>query len=118
MAARQCPQCQQKVPAGWVAAYTDGFRCPNCDTPLEVSTATRYLAITAGLAAGSGAAWLTVPALSDSFPRWVMPLLASFLVFSFVSSLVTMLIGDLVVKKELEPAPVAMETSHAHGSHH
>jgi hypothetical protein len=117
MAARQCPQCQQKVPAGWVAAYSDGFPCPRCNTLLEVSAATRYLAITAGVAGGAVAAWLTVPALSDNFPRWVMPLLASFLVFSAVSSLVTMLIGDLVVQKEPEPAPVAIEASHTHGSH-
>ncbi len=113
MAARQCPQCERRIPAGWVAAYTDGFNCPGCETRLEVSAGTRYLAVTAGLAFGAVAAWLTAPAASNSFPGWVMPLLASFLVFSIGSPLVTMLTGDLVVKKE--PGSVSAPAESVHG---
>ncbi|MCL6482472.1 MAG: hypothetical protein K6U02_12180, partial [Firmicutes bacterium] len=98
MAARRCPQCQTKLPAGCVVAFSDGLRCPGCGAFLELSLTSRYLATTAGLAAGALAGWLAAPAAQREFPGWVLPLLLSFLVFSLVSPLVTLLVGDLVVK--------------------
>jgi hypothetical protein len=117
MAARRCPQCETKIPAGWVAAFSDGLRCPGCEAYLELSLASRYLATTAGLAAGALAGLLAAPAAQREFPGWVLPLLLSFLVFSLVSPLVTLLVGDLVLKTEAEPAPVTAEAAHGHGRH-
>lgn len=117
MAARQCPQCGTKIPAGWVVAFSDGFRCPGCDAYLELSLANRYLATTIGLAAGALTGWLAASAAKGEFPGWVLPLLLSFLVFSLVSPLVTILVGDLVLKAEEEPAPVVAEAAHSHDHH-
>ncbi len=117
MAARQCPQCGTKIPAGWLAAFSDGLHCPGCDAYLELSLANRYLATTVGLAAAALAGWLAAPAAHGEFPGWVLPLLLSFLVFSLVSPLVTILVGDLVLKAEEAPAPVVAEAAHSHDHH-
>ncbi len=117
MAARRCPQCATKIPAGWVVTFSDGLRCRGCDAYLELSLASRYLATTVGLAAGALAGLLAAPAAQGEFPGWVLPLLLSFLVFSLLSPLVTLLVGDLVLKTEVEPAPVANEAAHDHARH-
>lgn len=114
MASRVCPKCNAHVPAGAVAAFSDNVECPNCHTRLEVNPAGRMLASWAGLAAGY-LAWRI--SRGGSGPLGAsLPLLYSVLAFGFVSALVTMLAGDLLIAPELPAVEAAPAASHGHDS--
>lgn len=114
MAARKCPMCMAKVPAGHTVAYTDGMTCGGCGAKLEISMASRYLATLAGIAAALIAWRLSYP--SAKMLGWVLPAVYAIVAYGVVSPIAQMLIADLVVKEE-EP-----ETEPAHagrrGGHH
>ena len=113
MASRVCPKCNAQVPAGAVAAFSEGIECPNCHTRLEVNSAARMLAAWAGMAAGY-LAWL----VSHGRPGplgGALPLLYAVLAFGVVSALVTILAGDLRVAPELPPVETAPAAAHGHG---
>ncbi len=106
-----------KVPAGSVAAYSDGMECPGCKTRLEVSPASRMLATALGLAAGALVYRLTRG--SSAGLAWALPVLYGFLAYGVVSPLYLMLTADLRLAREqpaAEPAPVA--AGHGHGGGH
>ena len=113
MAARQCPICEAKVPAGWTVAFTDSVDCPSCGKRLEVSYGNRGVAVLAGLAAAMLAWRFSSP--GQGMLSFVLPMVYSILAFGVVTPLAQMFIADLVVKEEEpEPAPVA---SHGGGHH-
>jgi hypothetical protein len=116
MAARQCPQCQARIPAVRVAAYSDSLECRGCSAPLEVSAAARYLATAAGLAAAAALLWWMEP--SSRSLGWTVPVLAAFFTFSLVAPAVLMLIGDLVPRTVVAGAPVEEDVGGGHGGHH
>ena len=114
MAARTCPQCMAKVPAGCVVAFTDGFDCPGCQTRLEVSTASRFLATLAGLLAAV-LIWRLTGVGAGSL-GWAAPVLYTFLGFSIVAPLALIAIADLRIRP---PEPLsAPAAAGSHGSHH
>lgn len=113
--ARECPQCQTRIPAVRVAAYSDSLVCPGCASPLEVAAGARYLASAAGLAAAAAIVWWFAPP-----PRaleWTVPTLTAFLAYSVVAAVVVMLVGDLVPRKEWAAAPVVGSAA-GDGGHH
>ncbi len=114
MAARKCPQCLSEVPAGETVAYSDTIECPGCKSPLEVARASRHIGIWTGLLAGL-LAWRLTGGGTGTF-AWVLPLVFSFLAYSAVAALATMLTADL----RLRPAAPSAEsvTPGTHGSHH
>ncbi len=120
MAARICPLCLRKVPAGPVAAYSNELERPGCKARLEISPGSRLIATWAGLAGGA-VVW-HLAARADGILGWVVPIVYAFLAFSVVSPLVLMLIADLRVKKEeppaAEPHPMAHEAPAHSPSHH
>ncbi len=91
-----------KVSGARIAAYSNELECPSCKARLEISPASRSIAIGVGLAAG--AAVLRFIARADGMLGWVLPIVYAFLAFSVVSPLVLMLIADLRLKKEEPPA--------------
>ena len=113
MAARACPQCLTKVPAGCVVAYTDGFDCPGCKSRLEVSMPSRGLATLAGLLAAV-LIWRLAGVPQGSL-GWAAPVLFCFLAFAVVAPLALILIADLRLKPP-EPAPKTAHSS-GHSSH-
>ena len=117
MAARQCPLCMAKVPAGCVVAHTDGMDCPGCKARLEVSFASRFIATTVGLLVAA-LVWRWSQGAAGML-GWVKPMLFAFLAFSFAAPLALMFIADLRVKPAEAPAePVAMPHAGGHGGHH
>lgn len=120
MAGRVCPQCMGKVPAGGVAAFSDGVECPNCHARLEVSPASRMLAAWAGLAA----AWVAwrITRGGSGILGGVLPLLYAVLAFGIVSALGVIFSGDLRPAPEAPPAEAAPAASHGDsataGGHH
>ena len=119
MAGRVCPQCTSKVPAGPVAAFSDGVECPGCHARLEVSPASRGLAAWAGLAA----AWVAwrITRGGPGILGGVLPLLYAVLAFGVVSALGVISSGDLRPAPEpppVEAAPAAGHGHAAHGGHH
>lgn len=116
--ARQCPQCQTRIPAVRVAAYSDSLVCPGCASPLEVAVGARYLASAAGLAGAAGLLWWVAP--PGRALDWTVPTLAAFLAYSVFAAVVVMLIGDLVPRTAPPAAPVedAAAGDGGHGGHH
>lgn len=117
MAARRCPLCLTKIPAGYVVAYSDGMECPGCKAQLEVSAGTRFLATAAGLMAGAAVWRLTET--SGGMLGWVLPVVYAFLAFSIVAALFIMATADLrsrPAEPVAEPTPIS--TSHGHGGVH
>ena len=116
MASRVCPQCMGIVPAGVTAAFSDGLECPHCHARLEVSWASRMLAVWAGLAAG----WLMwrVTRGGSGILGGVLPLFYAVLGFGVVSSLAIIFSGDLRPAPEPPPVEAASAASHGHGGHH
>ncbi len=112
MSARTCPHCQAVIPAGESAAYSDGVECPKCKTRLEVARGSRLLATWLGLAAGYVVWRLTRG--SGGMLGWALPVLYSFLAFSFISALGTMFTADLRIKA---PEPVVEPVSSPGGGH-
>ena len=119
MAARMCPLCSTKVPAGCVVAHTDGMDCPGCKARLEVSFGSRFLATTAGLLVGALVCrWTPATAGAAGLLGWVKPMLFAFLAFSFATPLVLIFIADLRVRTAEVPAePVALPHAGSHGDH-
>lgn len=113
--ARQCPQCQTRIPAVRVAAYSDSLECPGCSSPLEVAAGARYLASAAGLVGAAGLLWWLAPA--GRALDWTVPTLAAFLAYSVVAAVVVMLVGDLV-PRAVPPAAPAEDAAAGHGGHH
>lgn len=109
MAARKCPQCLTMVAMGHAAAFTDKIECPGCKSTLEVSAISRHIAIWAGLLAGL-LAWRLTAGGTGTF-AWMVPVVLSFLAFSFVAGFATMFVADLRVRA---PEPV-IEPSHGGG---
>ena len=106
------------VPAGEVAAYSDGMKCPGCQSRLEVSFPSRFIATTVGLLAAALVWRLTRS--SAGMLGWVLPVVYAFLGFSAVAPVVLMLTADLVLKSE-EPVaePVSAGSANGHvGAHH
>lgn len=117
MAARVCPQCMTKVPAGSVVAYSDGMECPGCKTQLEISLGSRFLATLLGLLVAALVWRLTRAA--GSMLGWVLPMVYSFLAFSIVAPLFLMFTADLRIKPAEQVAEPLATTSHGHaGTHH
>jgi len=116
VASRVCPQCMAKVPAGAIAAFSDGVECPGCHARLEVSPASRMLAAWAGLAA----AWVAwrVTRGGSGILGGALPLLYAVLVFGIVSALGVIFSGDLRPAPEPPPVEAAPAATHGHGGHH
>ena len=87
------------VPATSVAAFSDGFLCPHCQAPLEVTEYSRMPAVVVGLLA----AWLVwrVTSGADGALGAVLPELYAILAFAIVTPLVLMFMADL----RLAPPP-------------
>jgi hypothetical protein len=114
MAARKCPQCLTEVPTGHTVAYSDAIECPGCKSPLEVAGASRHIGIWTGLLAGL-LAWRLTSGGEGTY-AWVLPMVFSFLAYSAVAALATMLTADLRLRPAAPPAePVAHGS---HGGHH
>ena len=115
MASRVCPQCNATVPAGAVAAFSDGVECPNCHARLEVSPASRMLAAWAGM----GAAWVAwrVTRGGSGILGGALPLLYAVLAFGVVSALGIIFSGDLRPAPEAPPVEAAPATGHGHDAH-
>jgi hypothetical protein len=116
VAVRRCPKCLAVIPAGEPAAYSDAMECPSCKTSLEVAAGSRMLATWMGLGAGFVVWRLTRG--SAGMLGWALPVLYSFLAFSFVSALATMFTADLRIKP-VEPAAEPLQApGGSHGSAH
>ncbi len=107
-----------RVPAGRVAAYSDGVECPGCKRQLEVSFGSRMLAATLGLLAAALVWRLTQSA--GGMLGWVLPIVYSFLAFSVVAAVFLMLTADLRLKPAAPAAePETAAAGHGHaGTHH
>jgi hypothetical protein len=117
VAVRRCPQCLALIPAGESAAYSDEIECPGCKTRLEVAQGSRMLATWMGLAAG----WVVwrLTRGSGGMLGWVLPIVYSFLTFSFISALATMFTADLRIKPaEPSPEPLHAPAGGPGGAHH
>jgi hypothetical protein len=118
VAARQCPNCLAKVPAGKLAAYSNDLICPGCQRPLEISDFSRNLAAFAALAAAFLVWWLaSARFLNDaSALGWVLPLVYSYFALSIVAPIALILLADLRLKSA-DAAPVPHQTPAAHSPH-
>jgi hypothetical protein len=110
VASRVCPQCNTKVPAGAVAAFSEGVECPGCHARLEVSPASRMLGAWAGLAA----AWVAwrVTRGGPGMLGGILPLFYALLAFGIVSALAVILSGDLRPAPEAPPVDAAPAAGH------
>ena len=119
MAVRKCPQCLHVLSIGEPAAYTDSMECPECHTPLEVSTGSRMIAIWLGLAAGYGT-WLAVRGSTGTL-GWALVVLLPFLAFAAVSALLTIATADLRKREVIIREPIIDDHAPSHGhaaAHH
>lgn len=116
MAIRVCPQCQRKVSAGPVVAYTDKLECPHCHAALTVGVPSRVI----GAFIGLGVGWL-VWGYTKSMggeAGWVLPTVYTFFAYSVTYTLYLVATSDLVMRPvEEEPAPVDAG-GHGHGGAH
>ena len=108
---RKCPQCLAVVPAGRILAQSNDIECPGCKRPLEISAASRSIAMLAGLAAAA-LVWRLTRA-SGGMLGWALSVLYAFLGFSLISALALILLADLRSKPE---EPVG-EPEHNAASH-
>jgi hypothetical protein len=117
VAARVCPLCMGKVPAGEIAAYSNTMVCPHCQKPLEVSRPSRLITTLVGVVAAYFVYRFTRG--SEGLLGWVLPLVYAVLAWGIVTPLLLMWTGDLRVRAEQpygEPlrAPVAQGSSGHH----
>lgn len=119
MAARQCPTCLAMIPACEAAAHSNDIVCPGCQKPLEISGFSRNSASFAGLAAGATVWRIASSHFTGSSDAlgWILPMVYSYLTFSFVSPLVLLLLADLRLKS-LEEASGATHAPQAHPVSH
>jgi hypothetical protein len=112
VAARICPICQSKVPAGSVVAYSDTLECPHCHSPLRVADSSRIIGAFFALAFG----WLvwTYAAPPTGIMGWALPAVYTFLAYSVAYATYLMATGDLVSRPS-EPDSVPL-TAAAHGN--
>lgn len=116
MAARTCPQCLTVVSMGHAAAFTDEVACPGCKSTLEVAGASRHLAIWAGLLAGV-LAWRLTAGGEGTF-AWVLPVVFSFLGYSVVAAIGTMVTADLRLRPPDPMAGGMANSGQGHGGGH
>ena len=114
---RTCPSCNASVSAGEITAYSDTLVCLNCGKPLGVSAISRNLSIALGLVAGWLVWHFTIRADTNEILGWVLPIVYSYLTFSFVSTLALMASADLLIR-EAAPTASGTATDSAHGSAH
>ena len=118
MAVRTCPHCMKIVPAGTVAAHSDGFECPHCHTRLEVLGGSRGLAIWAGLIAGF-LVWYYTRSL-DGNTSWVLPEFYAIFTAGVIAAVILMFTAELRTAPDLPVMAAAPTHGHApsHGAAH
>jgi hypothetical protein len=117
VAARVCPMCQRKVPAGPVVAYSDSLECPYCHSPLRLADSSRIIGAFFALVVG----WLvwSYAAPSTENLGWVLPAVYTFLAYSVAYAIYLMATGDLVSRPaEQVHVPVAAAAHGNDGVHH
>jgi hypothetical protein len=118
LAARQCPNCLQKVPASKIGSHSNRLSCAGCGKHLEISGFSRNIAAFIGLAVGA-LVWrvsTTHFAGSPNALGWVLPILFAYLSLSAVQALVLIAVADLRIKELIEP-PVSGEAHTGSGGH-
>jgi hypothetical protein len=102
MAARQCPSCGARVPAGRVVADSYDLVCATCQHRLGISDLSRNLAALAGLVAGAIAWWLVTLRFASQAGAlgWVWPVFLAYVAASVVAALALMLAANLELRTD------------------